>query len=105
MDGVVKVLSISSALVFSRVPPVRASYHLYTSPATAPLAESVTVPVPQRDAPVVVGSEGGVQDVSGFTAGDFEPNVKGLKDVTPVLVLIVPAEAPVQPPVVVTASF
>ena len=57
--GVVYILSVLSLLVFNRVPPDRESYHLYFSPAAAPLADKVTgelVPI-QRLAPVVVGVE------------------------------------------------
>ena len=41
--------------VLTRFPPVGASYHFNVP---VPVAFSVTVPVPQREAPVVVGALG-----------------------------------------------
>ena len=45
------------APVVKAVPPVKAPYHEIVPPAQ-PLAESVTVPVPQRLAPALVGAVG-----------------------------------------------
>ena len=48
-------------LVFKRVPPLEASYHLNLSPLTAPDAVSVTVFPEQAVEPVVEGADGGEQ--------------------------------------------
>ena len=45
------------APVVKAVPPVKAPYHEIVPPAQ-PLAESVTVPVPQRLAPALLGAVG-----------------------------------------------
>ena len=57
MLGVVNVVALSNAL-----PPVAAAYHLIV-PALA-VAPKVTVPVPQRDAGVVVATVGTVLTVA-----------------------------------------
>ena len=48
MDGVVNGLPVPN-----KVPPVAALYHLSVD---TPVADSVTVPVPQRPAPVATGA-------------------------------------------------
>jgi hypothetical protein len=53
---------VKDALVLKLAPPVRAAYQLYV-PLVQPLAESVTVPVPQRFAPVAVGAATGLQTI------------------------------------------
>ena len=56
MEGVVKLFDVSPpALVCSNEPAVNAEYHLNV-PTVALLAETVTVPVPQREPGVPVGA-------------------------------------------------
>jgi hypothetical protein len=56
--GVVNVLSASFVLVFKRVPPVAASYHLYFPPVVAPEADKTAVVPIQINVPVTEGDEG-----------------------------------------------
>ena len=44
--------------VAKAVPPVCSEYHFTSLPLAPGVAVSVTVPVPQRDAPLPVGDEG-----------------------------------------------
>jgi hypothetical protein len=58
MAGVVKLLEVNAAaLVCSTVPPVRAEYQVNVPDAVL-VAESVTVPAPQRAPAVGVGATG-----------------------------------------------